>query len=247
MKTRPLPEIDLANFAALPPDEQRRRMSKMAREDGGHFSFNPARTQFPDILNSQPPMFAPLGRPPITPFEVIADALRKRCKAGDELSFNLAVSQMLYDYFRGLDVVSLPYHFDGLPIGVGRRISFWIPAYYVRDGQPVVSYIDPRGGKNLTQLGRDVAFATMHVGIRERVPDFENAILEIIQTPYRTIRAGRDKATIRKLCVRQCDAIRYTYDELDVMFSQTLALWNDVWSEHLSEVRKSAGKKGSLL
>src|SRR5690349_8176055 len=91
VKIRPLPEVDLANFTTLSLDDQRHRMKRMAEGEGGHFSFDPTRKNFSDILNCQPPLLTALGAPAETPFEQIERALVLKCKAGNELKFNLAV------------------------------------------------------------------------------------------------------------------------------------------------------------
>ena len=248
MKTRRLLEVDLARLAPLAPDEQRRRMTKLVG-GGGHFSFNPMRDQFPDILNSQPPLFAPLGTSPVTEFKVIEERLKKDCRSAKELAFNLQATRMLYGHFRQHDVVSHPYNFGSMSLGVERGIQYWVQSFYARGDLPVVTFIDPRGGQGLTTQARDVAFAAMHASIRERNPDFVNAILEIIQLPYdRQSKATESTSAPRVLRVHTLDGQPvYTFEEIDRMLTQTLRIWNEVCAEAAADTRRRASGTGPLL
>lgn len=248
MKIRRLPEVELANLTVLPLDEQRRRMTKLASDGGGIFSFEPTREQFPDILNSQPELFRSLGPTPITEFPVIAAKLRKRCKPGIELEFNLLVAKMLYGHFRAENAVSREFFFSSLPVGLDRSVRFWISAYYARDGLPVLTFIDPRGGRNLTARGRNVVFSGMHFGIRERYPDFAESLLQIVQVPYldkpRGAKVHRDRE------IRHYDLSGdpvFSFEQLDEMLTRTLLLWDEVCASVAEETRKRAGEPGTLI
>lgn len=248
MKTRRLLEVDLARLAPLPADEQRRRMRELVG-GGGRFSFKPTRDLFPEVLNSQPPMFVPLGVAPVTEFSVIEERLKKGCRSAEELSFNMLAARMLYSHFRTQDVVSHPYNFGSMSLGIERGVQYWVQSFYARGDLPVVTFIDPRGGQGLTSRARDVAFAAMHASIRERNPDFANAILEIIQLPYeRGSKTAESMVTPRALRVHTLDgAPVYTFDEIDRMLTQTLRIWDEVCAEAVAETRRRAGGKGTLL
>src|SRR4051812_43630628 len=84
MKIRRLLEVDIARYATLSADEQRLRMRKQVGGGGGLFSFKPTRDQFADILNSQPPIFVPLGASPVTELPIIEEAIRKSSRSPEE-------------------------------------------------------------------------------------------------------------------------------------------------------------------
>lgn len=241
MKIRHLAEVDLANLTALAAEEQRRRMFRLAR-GGGIFSFDPTRSQFADITNVQPEMFISLGEAPITPFRMVEKELRRRCKPGLELEANLLVARQLYNYFRSRKAVSRAYNFIPFALGLGRSVQYWVSAYYAQDDLPVITFIDPRGGKHLTRMGRDVVFSVMHEAIRERHPDFTNAILEIVQLPY-----SDDQNTIfghkgRDLRIYRLDEkSAYSVEQLDEMLTRTITLWDIVCAAIVEEDRKRGG------
>jgi hypothetical protein len=247
MKTRRLLEVDLARLAALPPDEQRRRMIKLVG-GGGRFSFKPTRDQFPDILNSQPPIFLPLGASPATEFGVIEARLKKDCRSAEELLFNTQAARMLHSHFREQNVVSHPYNFGSMSLGVERSVQYWVQSYFARGELPVVTFIDPRGGQGLNSRARDVVFSAMHASIRERNPDFAKAELEIVQLPYD--RQSKLAATITSRVLRTyvlSGTPLYDFSEIDRMLTETLHIWDEVCMEASAETRRRAGGKGTLL
>jgi hypothetical protein len=248
MKTRRLLEVDIARLAPLPQDEQRQRMGKLIG-GGGRFSFKPTRDQFPEVLNSQPPMFAPLGESPVTEFRVIEERLRKDCRSTKELAFNMQAARMLYAHFRAQDVVSRPHSFGSMSLGTERGIQYWVQSFYARGDLPVVTFIDPRGGQGLTARARNVVFAAMHATIRERDPDFANAVLEIVQLPYeRQSKNAPSSVTPRVLRVYTLeDEPIYSFEEIDAMLTETLCIWDEVCAAAMAETRRRAGGSGSLL
>ena len=250
MKITRLLEVDVACLAPLLVSIQRPRMVKMREKGGGIFSFKPTRNELPDIMNTQPPMFMSLGTAPVTPFSVVQAKLMRTCRPNKELAFNLQAAHMLYTHFRSNNVVSVPYAFGTMAIGLDRGLQYWTATYYARDGRPVVTFIDPRGGHGLTAAGRDVVFSAMHAAIRERIPDFDTAILEILQLPYDdTKKVPKGMMKPRRLQVYTLDgAPKYTFAELDTMLTQTLRLWDEVCADVAAEKKKKrSGDRGSLL
>lgn len=250
MTTRRLIEADLARLASLPLDEQRRRMAKLVG-GGATFSLEPMRRQFGDIMNVQPALFADLEVAKVTAFSVIEKELRRRCRPGDELLHNLACARLLHGHYAALKVVSRAYDFGAFPLGLDRGVRFWVGAYYGRGKRPVLTFIDPRGGSlRLTNAAREVVHSAMHAGIRERNPDYGDAILEIVQLPYvekpDTRRDGKRERTIRVYGLE--GEVKYDFEQLDRMFTATLNLWDEVWAEATADIRKRAsGGPGTLI
>lgn len=249
-KVRRLLEVDLARLTTLPLDEQRRRMEKLVG-GGGRFSLEHMRSQFGDIMNVQPPMFETLGIVKPTAFSVIKKELIRRCKAGTELETNVECARLLHKHYTGLEVVSRAQDFGSFPLGLDRGVRYWVRAFYGRDGRPVLTFIDPRGGSlRLTRAGREVVFSAMHAGVRERNADFGDAILEIIQLPYVEKPETRDdeksERTVRVYSVE--GDVRYTFEELDRMLTATLRLWDEVCEAAVTDTRKRAsGGPGPLF
>lgn len=247
---RRLIEVDLARLAPLPIDEQRRRMASLV---GGkpRFSLEHMRKQFGDIMNVQPALFAGVQVAGATAFSVIEKELRRLCKSGDELRHNLECARLLHTHYTELKVISREYDFGAFPLGLERGVRFWVPSYYGRDGRPVLTFIDPRGGNlKLTSDARDVVHSAMHAGIRERNPDYADAILQVVQLPYvekRGAREGEEK--VRTIHVRELEGdVKYDFEQLDRMFTATLNLWDEVWVASVTEIRKRAGgRPGDLL
>lgn len=248
MKTRRLLEVDIARLAPLARDEQRIRMRRLTK-GGGRFSLNPTRDQFPDIMNVQPPMFVSLGAQKFTDFAVVEACLRRACRSGEELAFNLQASRMLHSHYCAQGIVSHEYDFGSMSLGLDRGIRFWVPSYYGRGDLPVITFIDPRGGQRLTALGRDVVFSAMHASIRERNPDFSEAVLEIIQLPYdRKPKSSANVASTKTLQVfTLADQPKYDFAQIDGMLTDTLRLWDEVCSEVAEEIRREATGTGPLI
>lgn len=246
MKIRRLLEVDLARLAPLPTDEQRTRMTTLLG-GGARFSFHPMRAQLPDIMNVQAPMFSALGPPVSTEFSVIEAILQRKCRSSEERRFNIQAARLLHSHFLGQGIFSRPYDFGTLPLGLERGIQYWVPVFYGRGDVPVITFIDPRGGQGLNAQARDIVFAAMHAGIRERNPDFAEAILEIIQLPYASNRSETESPQ-RVLRIHTLgSAVKYEFSELDRMLTATLRLWDEVCAEAAADTRKRAGGTGSLL
>lgn len=247
--TRRLIEVDLARLAPLSLDEQRRRMVDLV---GGRpqFSLEPMRSQFGDIMNVQPALFADVERAKTTAFSEIAKILRRRCRPGDELRHNLACASLLHGHYASMEVASRAYDFGSFPLGLDRGVRFWVGAYYGRGGQPVLTFIDPRGGSlRLTSAAREVVHSAMHAGIRERNPDYADSILQILQLPYSEKSDVRGDGKVRIIRVHELEGtVRYDFEQLDRMFTATLNLWDEVSAETEADIRKRAsGGPGTLI
>jgi hypothetical protein len=249
MKTRRLLEVDLARLSPLPQDEQRKRMQRLIG-GGARFSFKPTRDQFADILNSQPPIFASLGTTPTTDFDIIETRLKKECRSVEELIFNIQAARLLHSHFRAQGVVSHAFNFGSLSLGLERGIQYWVQSFYARNDLPVITFIDPRGGQGLTKSARDIVFSAMHASIRERYPDFADAVLEIVQLPYETSFSKRVEGMAKPRVLRTftlTGAPTYSFEQIDRLLTATLRIWDEVCAEAVAETRRRAGGKGTLI
>lgn len=243
-------EVDLARLASLSLDEQRRRMVRLV---GGRprFSLEHMRSQIGDIMNVQPALFADVELAGPTAFSEIEKELQRRSRKGDELSHNLNCARLLHRHYTAIGVVSRAYDFGTFPLGLNRGIRYWVGAYYGECGRPVLTFIDPRGGSlRLTQAARDVVHSAMHAGVRERNPDYADAILQIVQLPYVDSADVRDNnKKMRTVRVYQLEGeVKYDFVQLDRMFTATLNLWDEVCTDAAADVRRQAGDgPGTLI
>jgi hypothetical protein len=247
---RRLIEVDLARLAPLSLDEQRRRMVRLI-SGRPRFSLEHMRSQFVDIMNVQPALFADIELAKATAFSEIEKELRRRCKPGDELLHNLACAGLLHSHYTSLGVVSRAYDFGTFPLGLDRGVRFWVGAYYGRDERPVLTFIEPRGGSlGLTCDAREVVYSAMHAGIRERNPDYFDAILQIVQLPYEGKPGARDNGKkVRTIYISELEGeVRYDFEQLDRMFTATLNLWDEVGAEVAADIgKRSGGGPGPLI
>lgn len=246
---RRLIEVDLARLAPLSLDEQRRRMERLVLGKP-RFSLQPMRGQFGDIMNVQPALFATIQLAEATTFEEIEKELRRRCRAGEEFSHNRECAELLHTHFVSLGIISFAQKFGTFPLGLERGVQFWVDAYYGADGEPVLTFIDPRGGSlRLTQVARDVVHSAMHAGIRERNADFAKARLQIIQLPYVESMGVSEGKKIRSIRVYPLSGeVKYDFAALDRMFTRTLNLWDEVCTASAEETkRRASGGPGGLI
>lgn len=218
--------------------------------DRPRFSLEHMRSQFGDIMNVQPALFADIELSKTTAFSEIEKELRRRCRPGDELLHNLACARLLHSHYASLKVVSRAYDFGNFPLGLNRGVRFWVGAYYGREERPVLTFIDPRGGSlGLTRAACEIVHSAMHAGVRERNPDYADAILQIVQLPYQKSDNARGVEKVRAIRIHELEGeVTYDFDQLDRMFTATLNLWDEVSSEASEDIRKRAdGGPGSLI
>lgn len=94
VKTRPLPDLDVARIAPLPRDQKRRALEgmKLGRPP---YSYDPMRQSILDIMSTEA---GPLASVPRAPWSVIEAAIRRRSRSSDEENTNVSVAKALYDY-----------------------------------------------------------------------------------------------------------------------------------------------------
>jgi hypothetical protein len=236
VKTRPLPDTDLARIAPLPLDQKRNALEALRL---GHppYRYTPVRGSFSDILNLEAGMFDP-GR---VPFDKIAAEIRKKSWSDDEEEANLRVAEGLYDFVTLHRLRGRRHDFYPFAIGVGASVIYWHSAILLVDGQPFVPFFDPRRSKLLTSLGRRFAFSMMHQRIREGSPDFKDVRFGIFQFE-KTEEGPRPP----KLYTDYGVAL-FSLDELERMVAETYELWREVCEGRETETRRRGGQRGPLI
>lgn len=178
MTTRLLPDIDLARIAPQRDDMKRKSLEQMK---GGFstFSYKPVRTCFSDIFNVQPEL--DFGKAEPTPWAVIEAELRKRCKSDEEFTYNRRVALGLHDFAASGRVFGRRHEFFPLSMGMGQKVTFWLPTVLAIDEQASAIFIEPRRTRGLNAEGRRFAFSMMHERIRAADEDFADVRLTIAQ------------------------------------------------------------------
>ena len=238
MTIRPLPDIDLARIAPQRDDMKRKSLEQMK---GGFstFSYKPVRSCFPDIFNIQPELDLGITKP--TPWAVIETCLKKRSKSDKEFTYNRRVALGLHDFATSGRVFGRKHEFFPLSMGMGRKVTFWLPMILAVDEQASALFIEPRRTRGLTVEGRRFAFSMMHERIRAADEDFAEVRLTIAQF-------GDPSDGRRAVRLHTDEGVElYTREELEFMVASTYEMWREVLEEREREARHSATGTGPLF
>jgi len=236
VKTRPLPDTDLARIAPLPTDQKRNALEAL-HLGRPPYRYTPVRASFSDILNLEAGMFDP-GR---VPFDKIKAEIRKKSWNDQEEAANVRVAEGLYDFVTAHKLRGRRHDFSPFAIGVGASVVYWHSAILLVDGQPLIPFFDPRRSKLLTSLGRQFAFSMMHQRIREGSPDFEEVRFGIFQFE-KTAKGPRPPQLHTDLGVKL-----FSLDQLERMVAETYKIWREVCEGREAEMRRRGGGGGGTL
>lgn len=238
MKTRLLPDIDVARIAPQHDDMKRKSLEQMK---GGFstFSYKPVRACFSDIFNIQPDL--EFGAVEPTPWAVIEAELKKRSRPGEEFTYNRRVALGLYDFATSGRVFGRRQEFFPLSMGMGQKITLWLPMILAIDERATALFIDPRRTRGLTAEGRRFAFSMMHERIRAVDEDFADVRLTIVQ-----FGDPSDDRRVVKLHTDEGVEL-YSREELEQMVASTYEMWREVLEEREREARGRATGTGPLI
>ncbi len=235
---RPLPDIDLARIAPQRDDMKRKSLEQMK---GGFstFSYRPVRSCFSDIFNIQPELDFGTAAP--TPWSVIETELKKRCKSDNEFEYNRRVAYGLHDFATSGRVNGRKQEFFPLAMGMGRKVTFWLPMILAIDEQASAIFIEPRRTRGLTAEGRRFAFSMMHERIRAADEDYAEVRLIIAQFS--------DPADGRRAVRLHNDAgvELHSREELELMVASTYDMWREVLEERERDARQRPTGTGPLI
>ncbi|MEZ2132873.1 MULTISPECIES: hypothetical protein [unclassified Sinorhizobium] len=233
-----LPDTDLARIAPLSEDMKRVYLKQM-KAGFATFSYKHVRSCFNDIFNVQPEMFGP-SEP--TPYAKIDERLVRSCKAGDELKNNRQIAKALHEFAVSGGITGRHHEFFPLAMGIGRKVTFWLPMILAFEEQPYAIFIDPRRSKGLTEAGRRFAFSMMHERIRAADEDFSNINLGIIR--FQDNDEGERSARLHT----DQGVELYSLDELESMVASTYRIWQEIYEERAAETRrKGTGTGGGMF
>jgi hypothetical protein len=234
-----LPDIDLARIAPQRDDMKRKSLEQM-KVGYSTFSYKPVRCCFSDIFNIQPELDFGLAEP--TPWAVIETELRKRSRSDEEFTYNRRVALGLHD-FAGSGRVFGRRHDEFFPLsmGMGQKVTFWLPMILAIDEQASALFIDPRGTRGLTVEGRRFAFSMMHERIRAADEDFAEVRLTIAQFGD----LSEDRRAVRLHTEEGVEL--YPREELEQMVAWTYEMWREVLEERERKERGRATGTGPLI
>ncbi len=232
-----LPDTDLARIAPL-SDELKRSALRQMKGGFSTFSYKPVRGCFGDVFNLQVGMLAPVQP---TPWEKIYERLIKACKSGDEITNNLQIAKALHNYATLSNISGRQHEFFPMAMGIGRKVSLWLPMVLAIEERPYAIYIDPRRTKGLTELGRRFTFSMMHERIRAADDDFAHIDLGVIRffdndDGSRSVKFYSDE-----------EVELYSLEELEAMVSSTYRIWQEVVEEREADNRRKRTGTGDLL
>lgn len=236
MTTAPLPDTDLARIAPLSVDMKRTALRQM-KQGFSTFSYKPVAGSYSDIFNIQLGMF---GASAPTPWGRIESSVAKASRTEDERRNNLQVAKALYDFAASSGVMGRRHDFFPMHIGVGKKVSFWLPMVLAVEDEPHAIFIDPRRTKGLTKLGRKFAFSMMHERIRAADADFAAIKLGIIR-----FRDDKEDNSRSVQFYTDTGVELFSLDQLESMVAETYRIWQEVWDERTAETRrKGTGTDG---
>lgn len=224
-----LPELDLASYAPLPPDQKRKALVGF-KSIWPPYSYKPVRRSLCDLLNLDTGLFGSAER---TPLDRILHVIRENSKHPDEATANMRVAAALYEL--GWSGRQQPFGTMGTTIG--QALTYWTPAVLALDGRPVVPFFNPRRS-HLSPAARRFIFSMMHEHIRAADDDYASVSFCICHftAPKTGPRAARP--------VFDTGVMLYSFDELQAMIAETYAIWAEVWADREEEARRRGGGPG---
>ncbi len=233
-----LPEIDLARIAPQRDDMKRKSLEQM-KVGFSTFSYKPVRSCFADIFNVQPELDLGIAKP--TPWNVIESALRKKSRSENEFTYNRRVAIGLHEFATSGRVFGRKHEFFPLSMGMGRKVTFWLPMILAIDNEASALFIEPRRTRGLSSQGRRFAFSMMHERIRAADEDFAGVKLTIAQFS--------DPAGDRRDVTLHTDegVDLYSREELEYMVSSTYEMWREVHEERERKTRGRDTGTGPLI
>ena len=192
-----------------------------------------------DVLNVQSDLIGPVPR---TPWEKIAQTIRKKSRSDNEEQANLRVAAGLFNFTEEKRIVGRHHDIYPLQLSIGTKVVFWQPTILRLENHAVIAFLDPRRVKRLTALGRRFVFSIMHERIRAADPDFANVLLAVVQFAM-SAKGPREPTIFFDQGVEL-----FTFDELDEMVRDTYELWVEVCEQRTADQRRrAAGGGGGLL
>jgi len=177
-----------------------------------------------------------------TPWKQIEAAIIKASRTDEEQRNNIQVAKALHKFTIEGSVIGRKHDFFPMHIGVGKKVSLWLPMVLAVQQRPHIIFVDPRRTKGLTEAGRKFVFSMMHESIRVADADFAGVTLGIIR-----FKDDNEKKEREVQFYTDRDTTLFTLDELENMVAETYRLWQEIWEERITETRRKGTGTGGLF
>jgi hypothetical protein len=230
VKTNPLPNTDLANFAAFTGEEKWRRLLGF-KKGIPPLAYKVARRYYADLMHLSA---GPLTIEPVD-IEKLAARIWTECRVKKddiEATSNVLVARGIRELAERLKISGRVAHTNELlpRLIADRYVECWDRLILNIDGHAVIAFFDlRRSGSQLTLLGRQVTFSLMHENIRTH-PDFAHVRLAIVQFDDDEVAlpSGGGKKMREASIVYDNNVELFGFHELKEMICDTDRMWLDI-------------------
>jgi hypothetical protein len=239
MKSRHLPETDIANLAFLPVMQKQSILLNWLKPKVITRSYEPFRDTVGDAVNRQLPLF-PEGQVP-TPWAKLEELVTKKCR-GDAvlLEMNLTIARATYELSLAHQMSAEPVDVRPLTLSQGHAYHFGMPVILRYDDGASVAFTDLRRKGRLTAHGCRIAHSVLHQRFRVNFPEYDQLRLEI----WRYLDTDARQVEI----IRHSSEQLVPYEQLVADFAETYQLLNALIEEQIAARRKSGdGRIGPLF
>lgn len=226
MKTHRLPDTDLARAAPLPAGERRRELMRL-KGGFGLFSYDPVRKATPDLYCAGGAMFASTCE---TPLDTVLENVRRGSRNEVGRKANVQVAELLHAEACARKGEAVQQGFGRFYVRKGESVAYWADLVVVEGRELIIPNHDFRRGRGFTRLAARFAASVAHYHIREQYSEFAAASLRLVQFPC----SGADRSISRSIV---SNADLFSFEQLQVMVAETLAVWEEINDEREEEVR----------
>jgi hypothetical protein len=214
-----LPITDLARIAPMEPSLRLHALNQVKSGGAGGKSYEPTRRKLPDIVNRAPGPFPSVR----TPWTKIEQDIIRLSKNDDQERMNKAAAKSIYNYYveHGIEAREL----EGFPLtfSIGLKLTCWSPALLIYPDRLAIAFWDMRRNYRLTYEGLRFIFSVIHIALRENNPDYAEVESEVLRLR---------KDAVRSIRPISGNGMRlFSYDELEVMVTETYRLWEMIQAE----------------
>lgn len=219
------------------PTEEKWRALRNMRKGWSPISYRPARNHMADTLNLQRTLPLLVASP--SKDQLLA-SVRGMSKTTDEADANAEVTELLFDFIRGNDILVRAEEFAPLRLAPGYSASYWANAILRWGDRLLVINTDFRRGTGLSALGQRFSTSVAHERIRKLGAEYSEIELGLIRFPT-------PKNAPRTIDLSIPEVELFNYEELTSMAVETLNIWDAVCSEKAQAERSEAANDDGPL
>lgn len=230
MKSRRLPETDIANIAFQPASQKEQVLAKWVKPKVITRSYEPFRKTAGDAVNQQLPLFSTPQIP--TPWEKLENLVEAECKGNAELlEMNMCIARATHNFALENELTAEPIGYRPIILSQGQVYDFSLPLLLRYSGGASVVFADLRRKGRLSDHGCHVTHSVQHQRFRVNFPDLAGLRLDIWR--YRNNESREIEV------IRHADRELISYDDLVRDFSDTYRILNLLVEEQFHSKRRS--------